>query len=88
MGTIATDVLIVGGGLTGSTAAHSLASRGIKVTLVDSQDVIRHVFKAEKAGPHSLPQLKRLGIGDALEAVSRKLSVSIDAADGRVLRRM
>ncbi len=88
MTTSSTDVLIIGGGLTGSTAAHALAAQGIKVTLVDAQDVIRHVFKAEKAGPHSLPQLRRLGIGEALEDVSRKLAVSIDAADGRALRRM
>lgn len=88
MRTSSTDVLVVGGGLTGSTAAHALATRGVRVTLVDAQDVIRHVFKAEKAGPHSIPQLQRLGIGDALESVSRRLSVSMDAADGRILRRM
>lgn len=83
-----TDVLIVGGGLTGSTAAHALANKGVHVTLVDANAVLGHVFKAEKAGPHSLPQLHRLGVGAALEEVSRKLSVSMDAAGGRVLRRM
>lgn len=85
---ITTDVLILGGGLTGSTAAHALANRGVRVALVDVHEQIPNVFKAEKAGPHSLPQLRRLGVGDSVEAVGRKLFESIDAADGRILRRM
>jgi 2-polyprenyl-6-methoxyphenol hydroxylase-like FAD-dependent oxidoreductase len=85
---ISTSVLVIGGGMAGTLAAYALGKQGLNVVLVDTRELMSPVFKAEKVGPQSVPQLKRLGLRGAIEAIGRSLDQTIDAANGRVMRRM
>jgi flavin-dependent dehydrogenase len=63
-----TDVIILGGGPTGSTAGMVLASEGIESILLESEPHPRfHV--GESLLPHSLPAFDRLGVHDAIRAL-------------------
>lgn len=68
----AVDVLILGGGPTGSTAGMVLADEGVPSVLLESDHHPRfHV--GESLLPHSLPMFDRLGIHDAIRALPRTL---------------
>jgi len=68
----ATDVLILGGGPTGSSAGMVLAREGISSLLIESDHHPRfHV--GESLLPHSLPVFDRLGIHDVIRALPRTL---------------
>jgi len=67
-----TDVLILGGGPTGSTAGMVLARLGIKPLIIESDRHPRfHV--GESLLPHTLPIFDRLGVHDAIRALPRTL---------------
>ena len=67
-----TDVLILGGGPTGSTAGMVLAREGIASILLESEPHPRfHV--GESLLPHSLPMFDRLGVHDVIRALPRTL---------------
>lgn len=62
------DVLIVGGGPAGSTAAALLAERGYQVTLLEKAHHPRfHI--GESLLPANLPLLEKLGVADAVQAI-------------------
>lgn len=62
------DVLIVGGGPAGSTAAALLAERGYQVTLLEKDHHPRfHI--GESLLPANLPLLEKLGVADAVRAI-------------------
>ena len=62
------DVLIIGGGPAGSTAAALLAERGFKVALLEKDHHPRfHI--GESLLPANLPLLDQLGVGDQVRAV-------------------
>ncbi|MEO7641157.1 MAG: NAD(P)/FAD-dependent oxidoreductase [Ramlibacter sp.] len=62
------DVLIIGGGPAGSTAATLLAQRGFKVALLEKDHHPRfHI--GESLLPANLPLLDKLGVGDQVRAV-------------------
>ncbi len=66
------DVLILGGGPTGSTAGIVLAKEGVWSTLLESDHHPRfHV--GESLLPHSLPMFDRLGLHDAIRALPRTI---------------
>jgi flavin-dependent dehydrogenase len=70
--TQSTDVLILGGGPTGSTAGMVLAREGIPSILIDSEHHPRfHV--GESLLPHSLPVFDRLGVHDVIRALPRTM---------------
>ena len=63
------DVLVIGGGPAGSTAAALLAERGHRVILVEKDRHPRfHI--GESLLPHNLPLLDRLGVREAVERSS------------------
>lgn len=62
------DVLVIGGGPAGSTAAALLAERGYSVTLLEKAHHPRfHI--GESLLPANLPLLEKLGVADAVKAI-------------------
>jgi flavin-dependent dehydrogenase len=62
------DVLIIGGGPAGSTAAALLAERGYKVTLLEKAHHPRfHI--GESLLPANLPLFEKLGVADEIKAI-------------------
>lgn len=62
------DVLVIGGGPAGSTAATLLVERGYQVTLLEKAHHPRfHI--GESLLPANLPLLERLGVADAVKAI-------------------
>ena len=62
------DVLIIGGGPAGSTAAALLAQRGYRITLLEKAHHPRfHI--GESLLPANLPLLDKLGVADAVKAI-------------------
>ncbi len=62
------DVLVIGGGPAGSTAAALLAQRGFRVTLLEKAHHPRfHI--GESLLPANLPLLDKLGVADAVKAI-------------------
>jgi flavin-dependent dehydrogenase len=67
-----TEVLILGGGPTGSTAGMILAREGIPSLLIEAERHPRfHI--GESLLPHSLPMFDRLGVHDAIRSLPRTL---------------
>jgi len=62
------EVLVIGGGPAGSTAAALLAERGYRVTLLEKAHHPRfHI--GESLLPANLPLLEKLGVADAVKAI-------------------
>lgn len=62
------DVLVIGGGPAGATAAALLAQRGYQVTLLEKAHHPRfHI--GESLLPANLPLLEKLGVADAVKAI-------------------
>lgn len=62
------DVLVIGGGPAGSTAAALLAERGYRVTLLEKAHHPRfHI--GESLLPANLPLFEKLGVADAIKAI-------------------
>jgi len=67
-GVSACDVLVIGGGPAGATAAALLAERGYRVTLMEKAHHPRfHI--GESLLPANLPLLEKLGVADAVKAI-------------------
>jgi flavin-dependent dehydrogenase len=58
------DVLVVGAGPAGSLAAWSLASRGVRVMLVDREQFPRHKLCGDTLNPGAVGLLRSLPLGD------------------------
>ncbi|HKV40543.1 MAG TPA: FAD-dependent monooxygenase [Blastocatellia bacterium] len=69
------DVIIVGAGPSGSTAAAGLAAAGLRTLLLEEKRMPRHKLCGEFVTPEAFPTLRRLGVlGRMLEAGGQKLS--------------
>src|SRR2546428_12657063 len=76
------DVLIIGGGPTGSTAASLLAEKGLKVLVLEKEKFPREHI-GESLIPASYFTLKRLGVLEELSKISpRKPGVHFVNSDG------
>lgn len=80
----AIDVLVIGGGPAGSSAATELADRGYRVVLVEKDHHPRfHI--GESLLPANLPLLERLGVGAQVSAIGMQKwgAEFVNPSDGR-----
>jgi 2-polyprenyl-6-methoxyphenol hydroxylase-like FAD-dependent oxidoreductase len=82
-----TDIVIVGGGLTGSIAAVVLGRAGYRVTLVDRHAKYPPEFRVEKIAGDQVTLLNRLGLLDAVVAASSPFDQVINVHRGRIIDR-
>jgi flavin-dependent dehydrogenase len=59
------DVLVVGAGPAGALAAWRLASRGVRVMLVDREQFPRHKLCGDTLNPGAVALLRSLSLGDS-----------------------
>ena len=78
------DVAIVGGGPSGSAAAHYLASKGHSVLVCEKKSFPREKTCGDGLTPRAVKQLQEMGLGDELETWERVQGLRVHAA-GRVL---
>jgi len=65
---IQTDVVIIGGGLAGASAAIALFRQGYGVTLISSHERHPPDFRAEKVAQTQMELFERIGLGDVVRA--------------------
>lgn len=83
------EVMIVGGGVAGLTAALALAQRGARVTLHEQADALREVGAGLQISPNAGRVLDVLGLGDGFAAISlRSDGVRMWDAAGRSVARL
>ena len=64
---VTSDVLIVGAGMAGVTAAIVLGRAGVRVTLLDPQSTFPSLFRAEKIEPDQAELLRKFDLLDCLK---------------------
>jgi 2-polyprenyl-6-methoxyphenol hydroxylase-like FAD-dependent oxidoreductase len=79
------DVLIIGGGLAGATAAAVLGNQGIRVTLLDARDPYPDCFKAEKIEEEQADLFRKFGLFDALLPATGCIRTVFNAQRGKIL---
>jgi 2-polyprenyl-6-methoxyphenol hydroxylase-like FAD-dependent oxidoreductase len=79
------DVLIVGGGLSGTIAAITLARAGYRVGLIDRNETYPSEFRVEKVGGDQVDALARLGLLEAVAATSTRFDEIVNLRHGRVV---
>jgi 2-polyprenyl-6-methoxyphenol hydroxylase-like FAD-dependent oxidoreductase len=82
------DVVIVGGGLSGTLAAVLLGRAGYDVTVVDRHREYPPEFRAEQLVGSQADALRRLGVFEALVASVPRIDHAIAARRGRVIERV
>ena len=82
------DVVIVGAGLAGATAAVLLARQGLQVTVVDPRKEFPPLFRAEKIEPDQADLLRKFDLLEAVKPKARMIREIVRAKGGRIrLRR-
>lgn len=61
------DVLIIGGGISGTAMAIALRRRGLSVVLVERDAHVREKFKGEYLQPIAVQRLQKLGLGALIQ---------------------
>jgi len=64
------DIIVVGGGIGGLSAAFCLAQAGHRVTIVESSPTIRDIGAGIQSNPNSSRLLRRWGLGKHLDQVA------------------
>jgi 2-polyprenyl-6-methoxyphenol hydroxylase-like FAD-dependent oxidoreductase len=84
---LSAEVIVIGAGIAGTTAASVLAQQGRDVLLLDARSECPPVFKAEKVERDELRMLEEFGLLDPLLLQSGKSSEVYVAYDGRIFKR-
>jgi 2-polyprenyl-6-methoxyphenol hydroxylase-like FAD-dependent oxidoreductase len=84
---LSADIIVVGAGVAGVTAAASLGQRGWRVLLLDPRSNCPPVLKAEKVLRDELHLLRHLALFEPLLPHSGRISELCDAYNGRIFRR-
>jgi 2-polyprenyl-6-methoxyphenol hydroxylase-like FAD-dependent oxidoreductase len=79
------DVIVIGAGVCGATAAHALGRSGLRIALLDAKDPCPPIFKAEKMWPGNLKIFEKYGLKEAALAVATPIRNVVEARAGRVL---
>src|SRR2546423_1650186 len=79
------DVIIIGGGPAGSSAAITLASQGVRVLVLEEKRMPRAKLCGEFITPESFPTLERLGVMTAMikAGAQRLTQLSLVVASGK-----
>ena len=80
------DIIIVGAGAAGVTAAAVLGRQGHRVLLLDASPTCPPVFKAEKIERAQLQTLRQFGLEDSLLPACTRISEVNAAFDGRIFK--
>jgi menaquinone-9 beta-reductase len=82
------DVVVIGGGVAGSTAAFHLCRRGFRVILLEKDRFPRHVVCGEFLSPESRQALERLSVASLVEGAGARTvdSVVLSSAHGPTVR--
>jgi 2-polyprenyl-6-methoxyphenol hydroxylase-like FAD-dependent oxidoreductase len=80
------EIIIVGAGAAGVTAAAVLGQRGYRVLLLDANATCPPVFKAEKIEGAQLQLLRQFGLVEALLPACARISEVHAAFDGRIFK--
>lgn len=82
-----TEIVIVGGGLSGTLAANVLGRSGYHVTLIDRHQVFPREFRVEKIAGDQIEKLRRIGLLEGLSAAAVAFDEIVNIRKGRLLDR-
>lgn len=82
------DVIVIGAGLAGTSAACALAADGYRVAILDTHAAYPHDFRAEKLGETQMAQFDRLGLGPEARSVATAVDAVWIARFQRLLTRV
>jgi 2-polyprenyl-6-methoxyphenol hydroxylase-like FAD-dependent oxidoreductase len=82
------DIIIIGAGLAGASAATLLGAQGRRVLLIDTATVFSRCFKAEKIEPDQANLFRKFDLLEACLPWTGRISTILGAMNGRVFQRL
>ena len=83
----ASDLIVIGAGLAGISAATAAVRRGLGVTLISAHDRHPNDFRGEKLGEQQMAAFDRMGLGDAARAQMTVIDGVLSYRYGRLVGR-